>query len=224
MYLICMKLFHVLLLLFLSVHYTSAATVQGNVYDEEFEKLDHIIIVVDTTPVQRFVALNGSYFFELPPGHYRLSARTFGDDMVLGTDEPMIIAVEGPFRKDLILHRINETNVGIEEIYDKGILDGKVNLVIIAALVLLVLTLVLIFFLFRKKTDEDVDDALDENARNILEFVRAEKRINQKDIRKYSDLSEAKISLIITELKEKGYIDKIKKGRGNIIIYNGKKH
>ena len=32
------------------------------------------------------------------------------------------------------------------------------------------------------------------------------------------DLSEAKISLILTELEHKGQIEKVKKGRGNVII------
>ncbi len=32
------------------------------------------------------------------------------------------------------------------------------------------------------------------------------------------DLSEAKISLILTELEHKGKVEKIKKGRGNVIL------
>lgn len=44
-------------------------------------------------------------------------------------------------------------------------------------------------------------------------------RITQKDLRKeMMDLSESKVSLIITELEHKGKIEKIKRGRGNIIL------
>ena len=43
-------------------------------------------------------------------------------------------------------------------------------------------------------------------------------RTTQKGIRKQIQLSEAKISLMIAELEHKGIIEKIKKGRGNIII------
>ena len=43
-------------------------------------------------------------------------------------------------------------------------------------------------------------------------------RTTQKGIRKQIPLSEAKISLMIAELEHKGIVDKIKKGRGNIII------
>jgi uncharacterized membrane protein len=43
-------------------------------------------------------------------------------------------------------------------------------------------------------------------------------RTTQKDIRKKIPLSEAKVSLMISELEAKGKIQKIKKGRGNIIV------
>jgi uncharacterized membrane protein len=43
-------------------------------------------------------------------------------------------------------------------------------------------------------------------------------RMTQKELRKNFDLSEAKISLMITELESLGLVKRIKKGRGNIII------
>ena len=45
-------------------------------------------------------------------------------------------------------------------------------------------------------------------------------RTTQKDIRKRIPLSEAKVSLLISELESMGKIKKIKKGRGNIIVLN----
>ena len=45
-------------------------------------------------------------------------------------------------------------------------------------------------------------------------------RTTQKEIRKEIPLSEAKISLMITELEDKGIVRKIKKGRGNVIVLN----
>ena len=47
-------------------------------------------------------------------------------------------------------------------------------------------------------------------------------RATQKDIRKQIPLSEAKISLMLAELEHKGVVEKIKKGRGNIIILKKK--
>jgi uncharacterized membrane protein len=60
----------------------------------------------------------------------------------------------------------------------------------------------------------------DETAKAVLGIIKREKRITQKEIRKQLPDSEAKISLVITELESKEVIKKIKKGRGNIIIYN----
>jgi uncharacterized membrane protein len=44
-------------------------------------------------------------------------------------------------------------------------------------------------------------------------------RITQKELRKeMMDLSESKVSLIITELEHKGKVEKVKRGRGNVIL------
>ena len=57
----------------------------------------------------------------------------------------------------------------------------------------------------------------------VIEIIRKEGgRTTQKDIRKMIPLSEAKISLMISELEAKGVVQKIKKGRGNIIVLKDK--
>ncbi len=43
-------------------------------------------------------------------------------------------------------------------------------------------------------------------------------RMTQKELRKHLPESEAKVSLLIAELEAKGVVEKIKKGRGNILI------
>jgi uncharacterized membrane protein len=64
---------------------------------------------------------------------------------------------------------------------------------------------------------EESDDLADLNA-----FIMKHKRVTQKEIRKEFPVSEAKISLMLTDLESQGKVKKIKKGRGNIIIYSGK--
>ncbi len=60
---------------------------------------------------------------------------------------------------------------------------------------------------------------LDSYERNIIELLsQNDGRTTQKEIRKQFPLSEAKISLIISDLERKKLIKKIKKGRGNIIL------
>ncbi|MBI5880723.1 hypothetical protein HZB90_01185, partial [archaeon] len=53
----------------------------------------------------------------------------------------------------------------------------------------------------------------------LVDIIKKEGgRTTQKEIRKQIPLSEAKISLMITELEHKGVVEKIKKGRGNVIM------
>jgi len=54
---------------------------------------------------------------------------------------------------------------------------------------------------------------------DVIEFIKSEGgSTTQKDIRKNFPSSEAKISLVLTELEHAQTIQKIKKGRGNIIV------
>jgi len=57
--------------------------------------------------------------------------------------------------------------------------------------------------------------------KDYIDYLQREKRVTQKEMRKQFPVSEAKISLILAELESKGKIEKLKKGRGNIIIWKG---
>tara|TARA_Y100000034_G_scaffold136719_1_gene215168 strand:- start:4236 stop:4595 length:360 start_codon:yes stop_codon:yes gene_type:complete len=94
--------------------------------------------------------------------------------------------------------------------------------------------LVLIYVLFPKKfkkhleeefeveereKKEEIEELNDEDMGKVLSILKREGgRINQKDLRKMFAMSEAKMSLLISELEAKNKVEKIKKGRGNIII------
>ena len=66
-----------------------------------------------------------------------------------------------------------------------------------------------------KEHIETEDNDLDK----LVDIIKKEGgRMTQKEIRKQIPLSEAKISLMITELEHKGVVEKVKKGRGNVIM------
>ncbi len=66
---------------------------------------------------------------------------------------------------------------------------------------------------------KEIEKEIPENLDGVLKVIKQSGgRTTQKDIRKKIPLSEAKISLMITELEHKGIVERIKKGRGNIII------
>ncbi|HIH32537.1 TPA: winged helix-turn-helix transcriptional regulator [Candidatus Woesearchaeota archaeon] len=54
---------------------------------------------------------------------------------------------------------------------------------------------------------------------DILNIVKKNSPMTQRELRKQIPLSEAKISLIVAELEHDGKIKKIKKGRGNILTF-----
>jgi uncharacterized membrane protein len=59
---------------------------------------------------------------------------------------------------------------------------------------------------------------LPEDLKELLEMVRASgNRITQRELRKKSPYSESKVSLMLSDLEERGLIEKFKRGRGNII-------
>lgn len=59
---------------------------------------------------------------------------------------------------------------------------------------------------------------LPEDLKELLEMVRdSGNRITQRELRKKSPYSESKVSLMLSDLEERGLIEKFKRGRGNII-------
>lgn len=59
---------------------------------------------------------------------------------------------------------------------------------------------------------------LDEEAEKVLKAIEGfEVRVSQKELRQALNYSDAKLSLILTELEHTGKIKKFKRGRGNII-------
>ena len=71
----------------------------------------------------------------------------------------------------------------------------------------------------KKETKRDNLTKTDEYSEKIFSLIKEHKRMTQKELRKEIPLSEAKISLVVTELEHEGKIKKIRKGRGNIIIF-----
>lgn len=215
----------------------SAAQIQGQVYDLELNVLNNVKVEVDTVPKQILVVKDGSYAFDLDPGNYAITATYLPDDLKI--TEHVTIKDQGAYTLDLILfpNLDPETEI-LDEISDIDVtgtfFEEEVNTLgrLITAVVLigLVVAVVIIWFKFKKKTEEIKKDvkkqvakvskpSVPDDLKELVAFIKQEGgRTTQKDIRKHIPLSEAKISLMIAELEDKGIIKKIKKGRGNIIV------
>lgn len=68
------------------------------------------------------------------------------------------------------------------------------------------------------EAQEDRKLTLPDDLKELLEMIRANgNRITQRELRKKSPYSESKVSLMLSDLEERGLIEKFKRGRGNII-------
>ena len=65
----------------------------------------------------------------------------------------------------------------------------------------------------------DTESLIPSDLREVLAIIRDRGgRITQKDLRLRLNCSEAKVSLMVTDLEDRGLVKKVKKGRGNVII------
>jgi uncharacterized membrane protein len=69
-----------------------------------------------------------------------------------------------------------------------------------------------------EKSIDGLDDLPDDLREVVSIIVKNDGRITQKDLRTKVKHSEAKVSLMISDLESRGIVRKFKKGRGNIII------
>lgn len=219
------------------------ATIHGRVFDYNFRLASNSLVKINTVPEQRMVAVDGSYSFIVPPGDYVLNATLKGST---GTFYDVLdnisIAKDGDYVRDLImfpnddLNELDLENNVTTDLNGDGTVQSNKTILVITGLVIVII-FVLIYCaafkkckwkanLFNKKPTtgpkaKEIGEEADDLA-ELLAFIRKNRRVTQKEIRKEFPLSEAKISLMITDLESQGKIRKIKKGRGNIIVYDEK--
>jgi len=195
-----------------------SAELSGNLYDYSLEPLNNVILTVDTQPRQQYISRDGTYSFELAPGDYTLRATlSENKQLIYSAEESINISDSGHYVFDIIMFPSVDTDeVLTDDLYIdlSDIAERKDHTLqyLIGGLIFLVLAIVIWFMKREPKvsTDETYD--------LVLEIIRKHRRISQKEIRKALPVSEAKISLVITELEDKGIVQKVKKGRGNVII------
>ncbi len=208
----------------------TAATIHGTIYDLSLKKTNNARVEINTSPKQFLVAQNGTYSFNVPNGAYAIKAQLIQKNTVIASvQENITIKQDGTYVLDLIL--FPDIEEGVEEIeidVNENIVETKKNKnILIGSILLLTLGIALmIIYYFRKiekQEKESLKEEYEDDLQQIMKIIKQEGgRTTQKEIRKQIPLSEAKISLMIAELEHKGIIEKIKKGRGNIIILKKK--
>lgn len=227
-------LVYMILGLFL-IGFVNAATIHGTIYDLSLKKVNNARVEINTSPKQFLVAQNGTYSFSVPNGFYTIKAQLMQkNEAIAAVQENITINQDGNYVLDLILfpdieEGIEDPGIDVNRNVIEG-LDANGKILLIGFIVLFVSGIAVGVFYFlktRRKGDESKNKleqkSEDEELENLIKIIKQEGgRTTQKYIRKQIPLSEAKISLMIAELEHKGVIEKIKKGRGNIIILKKK--
>ena len=234
------KLYSALLILIL-IPLASAATLKGIIYDENLDTAKDVLVEVNTIPQQKYLAKTGTYSFELPPGKYVLTAK---NNQYTITEDVEILSDTGEYILDLFLlpDFIEEDELWQETQEELPIgTEGRYASIwpwLVAGIIFVVLLARIIYtrkkygslWAFRKRIKQESHKTLEQHKEELakepgyldqaLEIIKKhDGRITQKELRQeMMYLSEAKVSLIVTELEHKGKVEKIKKGRGNVII------
>lgn len=212
-----MRYLTILLMVLLVPQLVLGATITGVVYDLDLEVVTSAVVSINTQPEQRAVTKDGTYTLTVPPGSYLLTAEAAIEQEKWSAEEELTVSADGDYTLDIILLPDLEINGDID--FEEGELpevlperDYTIYLVLVVALVAIIIG-VLMLLGRRKAPMED-----DEYRAAVLKIIKKHKgRITQKALRKEVPFSEAKVSLVISELESEGKIKKIKKGRGNII-------
>lgn len=214
------------------------AVVHGTTYEwSTFDVLENTVVGVNSTPPQFIVASSGSYSFDLLPGTYTIRAEYYQDNVLeYYAEENITIVGDGDFVLDLLMFPpieeeflYDDINVS-EDIYDEKekeyMISPFVLFGIIAVLALLVIGYVLWKMNARKENTgyeppgyDESESGIPSDLHEVLSIIRdGGGRITQKDLRARLNCSESKVSLMITDLEDRGLVKKVKKGRGNVII------
>jgi len=223
------KLLILILVLLVLCSNVYSATVKGIVYDINLEPAKKAVLKVNTIPEQTIVSKDGSYLFNLEKGNYVINSVYQEDFKKFIAEQNVTILDEGEYTIDLILFPdiSEEENLFNEDIDIPNInAEPKNNNYLIYIIIGIIIILCFVIFFIKKnkfvQTKEQIEikeEVIDDLSNEVINFIKEKgRRITQKDIRKRFPVSEAKISLVISELEEKGIIQKFKKGRGNIII------
>lgn len=216
-----------MILIFFCIKSVFSATIFGTVYNWELDKETKAVVEVDSNPLQRMAAVNGTYSFELKKGNYVISAKIFNQEEYSANENITVLDDDGRYNLDLFLFYEMNDYVNDEDI-DFSLSENKnYNIyyaIGVAVAIVLAILIILFYNNYKKKKnktpfEEDKKDALDDKIKfDIIKILKEKGGADtQKNIRKNFDYSEAKISLIIKSLVSDGKVIKEKRGTINYL-------
>lgn len=211
-----------------------AATITGVIYDDQFEPLRKAVVYINTEPEQQLVSQYGAYIFTVEPNATYIIRATFTQNGITKefAREEIIVSRPGTYTVDLIPKEGFIFAVEFEDTIRNRLMyrfETHFWQFISVAFIIIIILLASLFFTIRfflkritvirsEKQEQftlNDDDVIKKKIISILE--KANNSVSQKEIRKHFALSEAKISLVLSEMERDNSIRKNKIGRKNVI-------
>ncbi|NCO11211.1 hypothetical protein GW924_01235 [Candidatus Pacearchaeota archaeon] len=198
----------------------SAVEVAGEVYSTDFEIVSEVVVKVLSTGgnvLQSEISESGRYEFGLSEGEYIVKAEVYRDGILVLEGGERIEVGGVALNVDLIVL----PSFGDEELFDNFDVSTDIEAEGISFLILAVIAIAVaavIAFYYWKRGPKPKEE-LPKDLKEIVKMIeRKGGRVNQVDLRKELQFSEAKVSLMLADLENRGWIKRIKKGRGNILV------
>ena len=219
-----------LLIALVLIPLTTAATLHGIIYTAELEIAENVLVEIDTQPGQRMLSTDGEYSFEVPQGEYTIKVTYLEYGLNTTSTESVSVQHDGAFTFDLfLLPSLDEEEALIDDLEDifaeppiDPLADGNGGfpwpVLVLVGLLVFASALAVIMPRMHHRNGQN-GNGEEDMATVILSIIKREGgRITQKELRKRLPHSEAKVSLVVAELEAKGKLEKLKKGRGNILV------
>ncbi len=190
-------------LVMLWIPLSHATMIRGRIYDNNYNPIPTAKVFINTVPIQIKVTNNSYFEFDVDPGTYKLSSNYKNE---LSNTVTLEVAEDtGLYTVDLVL----------EPVY-------TLNLPLMIGIFAIILGISLLFLMKLKKPKlvrSDINTALPKDLYTIVQILKERGgRCTQKELCSKMAYSKAKVSLMVTDLEDRGMIKKIKKGRGNILV------
>lgn len=197
---------------------SSAAFVHGDIVKSQSDPSNKTLIRIEGKFTYQMITNSSNYSIFLPDGEYSLNS--------YGIDQ----------HGEITSSVSNKLNIGADDQRIDILLKKNDNFTLYFLSGIVILAVIALSYVYMKKNsspkpqivEEEIieetqlaeikKEELDEEAKKVIAVIESnDKRITQKELRETLGFSEAKLSLILSELESIGVVKKFKRGRGNIV-------
>ncbi|VVB70814.1 Uncharacterised protein [uncultured archaeon] len=214
-------------LLFLSVE---AVVLSGTIYDSDNDQVaKNILMKLEGTNSYQYFSTNGTFSINVTPGNYTVLLLDIVNNTLMRQGSESIF-IEDDSVNDFLIFPVesgySQDYVNVSQLFDlpeatvdasSSSTSSSSNYLLLYLVILLLLSGIIAYFLFlkRKPILSTNNLVLSSEEQLIYNLIKKEKIISQKELRKNVSFSEAKVSMVLSSLEEKGLLRRIKKGNAN---------